>query len=478
METGWVRVCEGPRRQNPRGALFIAAFSRFSQEIAQLMQNSLSPSINVFLSYSQADEDLCAELRKHLSMLRRKGVIRDWHDRQIEPGAERAKEIDERLDSAQIILLLVSADFLDSDYCYEVEMKAAIKRHEEKEAIVIPIILRPCDWQDAPFGKLQALPKNGQPVKSWPNLDEALTNIALGVRRVVEGFQAAPTPADAAQPRWGALVHRMCNRTAQEDDFYTFFHTHAQQQPGRPHIYFIRGPQQECPESLIERLTSVIVQEFAHDNWGAQLGVVASKLVDWPEPGDLSARRKRLVGRLYRDFDCEYKDDAPAAFAQAFTSLLTPVVALRHSIRADRWEQEKALIHAYLQFWDEVSCSTSKPLFLIFLTLLYPAQEKGRGWLSFFKRSGFDRDLLARDLMELPPSGSPGAACPRLILEELGGVEEHHVRTWFDKFGILEEGDRLRNCKELFRAAERRPMAEIELALKQIHREFIEQRGY
>lgn len=441
------------------------------------MQNTLSPSINVFLSYSQADEDLCIELRKHLSALRRKGVIRDWHDRQIEPGAERLKEIDERLDSAQIILLLVSADFLASDYCYEVEMTAAIKRHEEKSAIVIPVILRPCDWQDAPFGKLEALPKDGRAVRTWPNLDEALTNVALGVRRVVEKFQSAPAPADAAQPRWGSLVHRMCNRTAQEDDFYTFFYTQAQQQPGRPHIYFLRGEEQECPESLIERLICLIVQEYAHDKWGAQHGSVLSKLIDWPDPGEATARRKRLVGRLYRDFDCEYANDSPAAFAQATAGLLNPVIALRHRIRAERWEEEKALLQSYLQFWDEVAGYSPKPFFLIFLSLIYPAQNKTRGFLSFFKRSGFDREQFERDLLQLSSLTASGPACPRLILEELGSVEEHHVRSWFDKFGILEEGDRLKKCRELFRGAERRSMAEIELALKQIHREFIEQRG-
>ena len=83
-------------------------------------------------------------------------------------------------------MLLVSADFLDSDYCYEVEMQRAMERHKADEARVIPVILRACDWQTAPFGKLQALPKNANPVTSWDNADEAFTNVAKGIRRVVE----------------------------------------------------------------------------------------------------------------------------------------------------------------------------------------------------------------------------------------------------------------------------------------------------
>ena len=90
------------------------------------------------------------------------------------------------LESAKIILLLVSADFLASDYCYDVELKRAMERHEAKEALVIPIILREVDWKGAPFGKLQALPKKAKPVTNWSNTDSAFANIARGIRRAVE----------------------------------------------------------------------------------------------------------------------------------------------------------------------------------------------------------------------------------------------------------------------------------------------------
>ena len=113
-------------------------------------------AIEVFFSYAHEDEKLRDRLETHLSILKRSDVISAWHDRQIGAGKEWAGEISEHLDRAQIILLLVSADFLDSDYCYDMEMKRAFKRHKNKEARVIPIILKPVDWQDAPFNKLQA----------------------------------------------------------------------------------------------------------------------------------------------------------------------------------------------------------------------------------------------------------------------------------------------------------------------------------
>lgn len=149
-----------------------------------LMTDSSQRPIEIFFSYSHSDEQLRDKLMKHLAVLKRQGIIADWHDRQIGAGDEWAGEIDRHLNSARIILLLVSADFLASDYCYDIEMKRAMERHESGDARVIPIILRPCNWHSAPFGKLQALPKDAKPVTTWTDTDEALLNIAQGIQVV------------------------------------------------------------------------------------------------------------------------------------------------------------------------------------------------------------------------------------------------------------------------------------------------------
>jgi hypothetical protein len=140
----------------------------------------------VFFSYSHKDEELRDELEKHLSILKRQGVIAGWHDRKIGVGREWADEIDKHLNTADVILLLISADFMASDYCYDIEMKRALERHEAGEARVIPVILRPVDWRGAPFGKLQALPTDAQPVTKWSNRDEAFKNVAQGIRVAVK----------------------------------------------------------------------------------------------------------------------------------------------------------------------------------------------------------------------------------------------------------------------------------------------------
>jgi tetratricopeptide (TPR) repeat protein len=140
----------------------------------------------VFISYSHRDQALRTELDKHLSNLKRQNVITSWYDGDIIPGAEWEPEIMKRLKRAQIILLLVSADFMASDFCHSIEMKEAIARHDANQARVIPILLRPSAWKGAPFAKLQALPSEGKAVTSWANHDEAFVDIAEGIQRVVE----------------------------------------------------------------------------------------------------------------------------------------------------------------------------------------------------------------------------------------------------------------------------------------------------
>jgi TIR domain len=142
--------------------------------------------LEVFFSYAHRDEALRNYLADHLRLLERQGIITGWHDRRITGGTEWAGAIDEHLRTAQIILLLISSAFLASDYCYDVELRHTIERHEAGEARVVPIILRPVDWHSASFGKLQALPKDGLAVTSWPNPDDAFADIARGIRSIAE----------------------------------------------------------------------------------------------------------------------------------------------------------------------------------------------------------------------------------------------------------------------------------------------------
>lgn len=169
--------------------------------------------LRVFCAYSHKDEQFLDGLHEHLSLQRRLGRIAVWHDRRIDAGDEWKNEIDERIETYPVILLLISASFLNSEYCYGTELGIAMRRHDNKEARVIPIILRPCDWKEAPFAKLQALPRNGRPVVRWEDRDEAWLDVVTGIRKVIESLGKrqsseirAPTTAETEVPETPAPV--------------------------------------------------------------------------------------------------------------------------------------------------------------------------------------------------------------------------------------------------------------------------------
>lgn len=145
----------------------------------------LVPPLRVFLSYSHKDEELCERFVVHLSQLKRDGLIEPWHDRRITAGAEWAGAIDDQLNAAHIIVLLVSPDFLASDYCNDVEMTRALERHQRGEALVVPVIIKPCDWQTSRFANFQALPQDAKPVVDWKTADHGFVDAVKGLRRLI-----------------------------------------------------------------------------------------------------------------------------------------------------------------------------------------------------------------------------------------------------------------------------------------------------
>ncbi len=180
--------------------------------------------LNVFYSYAHKDEKLRDELGKHLYPLKRQGLIIDWYDRDISAGKEWEQEIDTHLNTSHIILLLISPDFIASDYCYGIEMKRALERHETGDARVIPILLQSVDWQGTPFRKLQMLPRNAKAVTRWPNRADAFTEVARGIRETIKDLQAKASPTLSPSSAVGeeAIVPSSANSpsstiTGQED---------------------------------------------------------------------------------------------------------------------------------------------------------------------------------------------------------------------------------------------------------------------
>ncbi len=143
-------------------------------------------AVIILLCYAPEDKGMAGKLKKHLSVLEKTQFINIWDYGDIRPGAEWEQEMKNHLNKSQMILLLISADFLASHYCYNVQMQRAIERHEHKEARVIPILLRSVYWQEPPLDKLQALPDEKKPISRWAPQDDGFTNVVGGIAKVVK----------------------------------------------------------------------------------------------------------------------------------------------------------------------------------------------------------------------------------------------------------------------------------------------------
>lgn len=145
--------------------------------------------IKIFVSYAHADEDLRKRLDIHLALVHRHPAVTIWNDRGINPGEEWDQEIRNELDDADIIVLLVSPHFLASEYIYQVELKEALDKHTRREAVVVPVLVRRCHWEMTDLSRLQALPRNAEPVTQWDDEDEAWYNVVQGLQKVILNVQ-------------------------------------------------------------------------------------------------------------------------------------------------------------------------------------------------------------------------------------------------------------------------------------------------
>ena len=167
----------------------------------------------IFVSYAHSDEAMKSQVDKQLEIMRRAGLVEVWHDRCLIPGELWDRRINDEIEKAEIILLLVSTEFLSSNYVNDVEIKRAMQRHDDGSACIIPVVLRPCQMELAPFAKIQALPTDLKPITMWPNPDEAYLNVARGIRAAISKV-AKPSPVPRPEaPAPSSFAPSSCNDT-------------------------------------------------------------------------------------------------------------------------------------------------------------------------------------------------------------------------------------------------------------------------
>ena len=200
--------------------------------------------LNVFISYAHEDEAHRETLGKHLSALVREGLISIWHDRQITGGREWAGVIDQKLKGADIVLLLISADFLDSDYCNDVELTEAIRIHDAKQARVVPVILRSCDWEKSQFARFNALPPDGLPVVEAEHPDQRFKAVAKGLRAIVAELRTNSEGISSKLPAQARLSRRRQRRSCHPNRNLKHGKQPRNQKPHTP------SPPRASPEQL------------------------------------------------------------------------------------------------------------------------------------------------------------------------------------------------------------------------------------
>jgi TIR domain len=231
------------------------------------------PEIRIFCCYAHEDRNLLRRLKTHLYPLQRGKIISSiWYDQNITAGSVWEEEIKAQLNTSNIVLLLVSADFLASEYCYGVEMKLAIERHERGEAIVIPIILKPAFWQETPFYKLQALPPGAKPVTEWETQDQAFNKIAEGINLVAQQLGGLESDEEQNYKEMNTEAQKDAPKTdcyQQEEDFITndtiSFHEEASEQIHTENkLIFLRSNIASI-EELLDIGTETITEAFVRE---------------------------------------------------------------------------------------------------------------------------------------------------------------------------------------------------------------------
>tara|TARA_R100000365_G_C2743090_1_gene71784 strand:- start:757 stop:1719 length:963 start_codon:yes stop_codon:yes gene_type:complete len=157
--------------------------------------------LKAFISYSHVDEYYVERLQKHLSMLKREGLIQSFYDRDIYVGDPLDEEIERNLAESQIFIAVVSPDFIASDYCFERELATALKMHTENKIRVVSVLVQPCEWERSPLGNFLIAPKDAKCIAEWDNENAAFLNVVSEIRRIAEAFSSEQHSLQSIHPR-------------------------------------------------------------------------------------------------------------------------------------------------------------------------------------------------------------------------------------------------------------------------------------
>lgn len=394
--------------------------------------------IEVFISYSKHDLPLLEQLVSHLSNLQNEKQISVWYDRQMTAGEEWSDEINERLNSAGIVFLLVSHHFLSSDYCFDIELPRIIQRQDAGETTVIPILLRACEWEKAAFSQYQLLPSTRVPVTSWPNADEAFRDVVIGVRKAVEKLNAKPEPRkteQAATPALSRSILRpllpyLCDRSEQETELGVGLRAHQKEKNTRPIVCLIHGDEYEAHGQFLDRLRYRSLPKFLD----LELKQVSVK--DYPIQ---RPPRRNSNAMFWASLGEALLQDSSASQEEVWREIAnhqSPMMFSLQLLTEDFEEYGESLIKSLIEFW--AGWEDLPPGRSVINCICLKYQRLGKVGLFDFKKKKLQQlNQQLRALVErMEFSAYPNLT--GIVLPELQAIARSDVESWLRKGEVRE----------------------------------------
>jgi hypothetical protein len=438
-----------------------------------------SRPLRVFLSYSRDDTRWREEVDKHLAALKKERLLEVWYDRLLLPGTRWDPKIMKELEEADIVLLLISASFMHSEFCYSREMKAALACQARGQLAVVPIAVHDCDWGEAPFAELTSLPPRSKPLSSWSNRHAGLKVMSTGLRRLVEviraarrgeievpnelsiagitaaaaglgeeeeasAFRIAGIAADAGkgggrvgadqtpsrerqipQPQRAVFLPLLCNRDGPAGALEAALGQWQRTVQRRPVLCVLQGDEREAHDAFVERISADILPRSAAAV--AAHAINSLPAVRWPDDVPSHATPFQIFGpRLASSLQLPpftREDQIRAALTRE-----KGVTIVRASLFAQDWGSgAEDLLGAWLSLWHEWPKIAAGRMLLVLLLIKYQSATAAHPRIAEIT----ERNLrLKRACGSIDESGYPGLVICRA--PPLTPVKRKHVSEWLE----------------------------------------------
>jgi hypothetical protein len=448
-----------------------------------MTENKQKPTI--FISYSHKDDDLKKQISEHLKVTANNYDFNVWDDEKIRTGDKWNTEIEHAIDRSQMAVLLISVNFLSSEFINDKELPYILERQGMR---IYPIILSDCDWkgytcQDFSIEETQAKPSGGKPLSKFKgrNRESVIVEIVNDMKNILlecvvqpEDKTASETVTQKDDTKFASKYTPFyCNRDSYVDSFTIFYKQKLKQCQKTPQFYFLHGAPEECPYSLIQRLNFNEIYRFLKENKETFRPKIKGP-IELPEKRSNIDSKASLREKLFLAINNDYSSDTDKleAFYQLkeFEHQENNVYILFHTLTIKQWDQE--LMEWYIaDYWHNADCVFDNgPMFLLFFSIdASDNNGKKRFWRNPQKRLQKKLKKLSQYLDH--------KQCFHLIFDQLHHIEPYHVRNWFLKYHQLPDSEINDHISNIFKENQTVNMATVEKYLIKIWNDMKKKKG-